>query len=258
MDVRGRSRIERSDEDLVFELITEHLAPVLRAASETEIQDTAAFAIQELLKLHGCQGAVPGRRSATGTSRASHPRSAKSSTSINELGEGSTGTIDSGEKLWHSFPDDVKEIITPCLTSKFLLQQIHPTRGASVTGPLFRPGMPFRRWMYLWIKRLISQASKASKASGNRADIFAACGGVVRHDMGTALFLLPYLVLNVVCDGSNEARTGVTQEILTVLATGESLISSVTHASSSSFIDIWTLRVDSLSHTSVAFSLSVL
>ncbi|KAG0625577.1 hypothetical protein M758_2G066000 [Ceratodon purpureus] len=214
VDVRGRSRIERSDEDLVFELITEHLAPVLRAASETAIQDTAAFAIQELLKLHSCQAAIPGRRSAAGTTRIS--RSAKSSTSINEVGEPTSVTNDCGEKLWQSFPDDVKEIITPCLTSKFLLQQIHPSKGASLAGPLFRSGMPFGRWMYLWIKRLISQASKAS---GNRADIFAACGGVVRHDMGTALFLLPYLVLNVVCDGSNEARAGVTQEILTVLAT---------------------------------------
>lgn len=235
MDVRGRSRIERSDEDLVFELITEHLAPVLRAASETEIQDTAAFAIQELLKLHGCQAALPGRRSTTGTSRNSHTRSAKSSSTISELGEATSVTIDSGEKIWQSFPDDVKEIITPCLTSKFLLQQIHPTRGALLAGPLFRPGMPFRRWMYLWIKRLISQASKAS---GNRADMFAACGGVVRHDMGTALFLLPYLVLNVVCDGSNEARAGVTQEILTVLATGENFDFFSVHLSNSSFIDI--------------------
>lgn len=223
MDLRRRSRIERSDEDLVFELITEHLAPVLRAASETYIQDNAAFAIQELLKLHGCQAAaaLSGRRLATGTSRIPPSRSGKPNTSLNEFGEATSMTIESGERLWQRFPDDVKEIITPCLTSKFKLNiSNNKPRSAAQTRPIFRPGMPFRRWMYLWIKRLISQAS------GRRAEIFPACGGVVKFDMGTALYLLPYLVLNVVCDGSEEDRAGVTQEILTVLKTGETLISS--------------------------------
>jgi len=226
VDLRRRSRIERTDEDLVFELITEHLAPVLRAASETYIQDNAAFAIQELLKLHGCQAAaaLTGRRlgTVTGTGRISHSRSGKPNTSVNEFGEASAMTIESGEKLWQRFPDDVKEIITPCLTSKFRLNiNNSKPRGASQARPIFRPGMTFRRWMYLWIKRLISQAS------GRRAEIFPACGGVVKFDMGTALYLLPYLVLNVICDGSEEDRAGVTQEILTVLKTGESEIPSI-------------------------------
>lgn len=222
MDLRRRSRIERTDEDLVFELITEHLAPVLRAASETYIQDIAAFAVQELLKLNGCQAAVAlnGRRSGTGTNRNANSRAGRPNTNLNEFGEATAATIESGEKLWQRFPDDVKEIITPCLTSKFLLNtSYNKPQGASQARPMFRPGMPFRRWMYLWIKRLISQAS------GRRAEFFRACGGVMKFDMGTALYLLPYLVLNVVCDGSEEDRAGVTGEILMVLKTGEDLIS---------------------------------
>jgi serine/threonine-protein kinase ATR len=213
VDLRRRSRIERTDEDLVFELINEHLAPVLRAASETDIQDTAAVAIQELLKLNGCQAVLTGRRvGGGGGSRTPSSRSAKSATSnLNQI-EGTTAplTIESGEQLWKRFTDDVKEIITPCLTSKYRLRI---PGSAMAPGPLFKSGMPFRRWMYQWIRRLISEAS------GRRAEIFTACGAVLRYDMGTALYLLPYLVLNVVCDGTENARADVTEEILTVLKT---------------------------------------
>lgn len=232
MNLRRRSGIERSDEDLVFELINEHLAPVLRAASDTDIQDTAAVAIQELLKQSGCQAAVTGRGLTSGGGRSANSRSGKASSSSMTAFEGRdstaiSGTIASGEQLWQKFSDDVKEIITPCLTSKYLLKK---SGAAMPTGPLFRPGMSFRRWMYLWFRRLLSQAS------GRRAEIFTACGGVIRYDMGTALYLLPYLVLNVVCDGSEEARAGVTQEILTVLATGKIMLILISeHAPPSCF-----------------------
>ncbi len=214
MDLRRRSRIERSDEDLVFELINEHLAPVLRAASDTAIQDTAALAIQELLKLTGCHAITSTQRDSVGRGgRLPSLRKSGVSTSGSLEVKAAAATTGSGsdaggERLWQRFSDDVKEIITPCLTSKYLLKN----SGAIMpTGPLFSRGMSFRRWMYLWIRRLVSQAT------GRRAEIFTACRGVVRHDMGTALYLLPYLVLSVVCDGSEEARQGVTDEILTVL-----------------------------------------
>ncbi|KAL2643558.1 hypothetical protein R1flu_011145 [Riccia fluitans] len=207
VDLRQQSRIERNNEDLVFELIKEHLAKVLRAATDTDIQDAAALAIQELLKLSGCQAAlVEKAQKPAGKGKDAQTRASKNSGKIGQEGRDIAA---SGEQLWRRFSDDVKEIITPCLTSKYLLKR----SGASVpAGPIFRSGMSFRRWMYLWIRRLISQTT------GDRAQIFIACIGVVRHDMGTALYLLPYLVLNVVCEGSCEARTSVTEEILAVLA----------------------------------------
>ncbi|MED6179823.1 hypothetical protein PIB30_004467 [Stylosanthes scabra] len=54
-------------------------------------------------------------------------------------------------------------------------------------------------------------------ATGSRASIFNACRGIVRHDMQTAIYLLPYLVLNAVCHGTQEARHSITEEILSVL-----------------------------------------
>ncbi|KAG2608568.1 hypothetical protein PVAP13_4NG330012 [Panicum virgatum] len=71
--------------------------------------------------------------------------------------------------------------------------------------------MSFRRWIYYWIRRLTSHAT------GSRSGIFSACRGIIRHDMPTAIYLLPYLVLNVVCYGTPEARQSITEEILCVL-----------------------------------------
>ncbi|KAK3006551.1 hypothetical protein RJ639_017706, partial [Escallonia herrerae] len=113
-----------------------------------------------------------------------------------------------GQRLWDRFSDYVKEIIAPCLTSRFQLPNVADFASA---GPIYRPSMSFRRWIFFWIKKLTVHAT------GSRASIFNACRGIIRHDMQTAMYLLPYLVFNAVCHGTEEARHGITVEILSVL-----------------------------------------
>ncbi|KAL6873568.1 hypothetical protein ACP4OV_013650 [Aristida adscensionis] len=182
-----RFKIECSDDDLIFELIHKHLARAFRAASDTTVQDSAALAIQELLKLAGCQSS-------------SNEGNLKESTYC-EMSQ-------RGHKLWGRFSNYVKEIIAPCLTSRFHLPN---TTDSALVGPIYRPAMSFRRWIYYWIRKLTSHAT------GSRSSIFSACRGIARHDMPTAIYLLPYLVLNVVCYGTPEARQSITEEILCVL-----------------------------------------
>ncbi|TVU07548.1 hypothetical protein EJB05_40909, partial [Eragrostis curvula] len=182
-----RFKIECSDDDLIFELIHKHLARAFRAASDTTVQDSAALAIQELLKLAGCQSSLnEGNVKKSNCSEMSHR----------------------GQKLWGRFSNYVKEIIAPCLTSRFHLPN---TTDSTLVSPIYRPTMSFRRWIYYWIRKLTSHAT------GPRSDIFSACRGIVRHDMPTAIYLLPYMVLNVVCYGIPEARQSITEEILCVL-----------------------------------------
>uniref|UniRef100_J3MHR6 Serine/threonine-protein kinase ATR n=1 Tax=Oryza brachyantha TaxID=4533 RepID=J3MHR6_ORYBR len=182
-----RFKIECSDDDLIFELIHKHLARAFRAASDTTVQDSAALAIQELLKLAGCQS-LPNEGN----------RKESSSCEMSKR----------GQRLWGRFSSYVKEIIAPCLTSRFHLPSVN---DATLAGPIYRPTMSFRRWIYYWIRKLTSHAT------GSRSGIFGACRGIVRHDMPTAIYLLPYLVLNVVCYGTPEARQSITEEILSVL-----------------------------------------
>ncbi|AQK67235.1 Serine/threonine-protein kinase ATR [Zea mays] len=178
-----RFKIECSDDDLIFELIHKHLARAFRAAVDTTVQDSAALAIQELLKLAGCQS------------------SSSEESNCCEMSY-------RGQKLWDRFSNYVKEIIAPCLTSRFHLPN---TTDSAKVSPIYRPTMSFRRWIYYWIRKL------SSHATGSRSSIFSACRGILRHDMPTAIYLLPYLVLNVVCYGTPEARQSITEEILCVL-----------------------------------------
>ncbi|OMO80025.1 hypothetical protein CCACVL1_13210 [Corchorus capsularis] len=53
-----RFKIQCSDDDLIFELIHKHLARAFRAAPDTIVQDSAALAIQELLKIAGCEASL--------------------------------------------------------------------------------------------------------------------------------------------------------------------------------------------------------
>ncbi|CAM0908690.1 unnamed protein product [Alopecurus aequalis] len=182
-----RFKIECSDDDLIFELIHKHLARAFRAASDTTVQDSAALAIQELLKLAGCQS-LPNEDNGKDLSSCEMSKR--------------------GQKLWGRFSSYVKEIIAPCLTSRFHLPN---ASDAALLGPIYRPTMSFRRWIHYWIRKLTSHAT------GSRYGIFSACRGIVRHDMPTALYLLPYLVLNAVCYGTPEARQSITDEILSVL-----------------------------------------
>lgn len=186
-----RFKIQCSDDDLIFELIHKHLARAFRSAPDTVIQDSAALAIQELLKFAGCEASLD----------------ENASTKIKTT-NGGNGMNNRGQKLWDRFSNYVKEIIAPCLTSRFQLPNV---ADSTSVGPIYDPSMSFRRWIFFWMKKLIVHAT------GSRASIFNACRGIVRHDMQTAIYLLPYLVLNAVCHGTQEARHSITEEILSVL-----------------------------------------
>lgn len=192
-----RFKIECSDDDLIFELIHKHLARAFRAASDTIVQDSAALAIQELLKLAGCQASL------------SENLANEALVSYEKRPVGLQNEINTrGQRLWDRFSNYVKEIIAPCLTSRF---QLPVASDSTFAGPVYRPSMSFRRWIFFWIRKLTAQTT------GLRSSIFSACRGIVRHDMQTAAYLLPYLVLNVVCHGTLEARHSITEEILSVL-----------------------------------------
>lgn len=198
-----RFKIECSDDDLIFELIHKHLARAFRAAPDTIVQDSAALAIQELLKIAGCEPSLD-ENMAVSTLKILKDKEVAGVNSADCCDEMNRR----GQRLWDRFSNYVKEIIAPCLTSRFQLPNVVDSASA---GPIYRPSMSFRRWIFFWIRKL------TVLGTGSRASIFNSCRGIVRHDMQTAMYLLPYLVLNAVCHGSKEARDGITEEILSVL-----------------------------------------
>ncbi|KAE8721412.1 Serine/threonine-protein kinase ATR [Hibiscus syriacus] len=202
-----RFKIQCSVVDLIFEMIHKHLARAFRAAPDTIVQDSAALEIQELLKIAGCEASLDENVASIAQVKKDKEPLKTSSLGI-KASESSTGNNSRGQKLWDRFSNYVKEIIAPCLTSRFQLPNVADSASA---GPIYRPSMSFRRWIFSWIKKL------TARAIGSRASIFNACRGIVRHDMQTAMYLFPYLVLNAVFHGTEEALHGITEEIQSVL-----------------------------------------
>uniref|UniRef100_A0A7N0U878 Serine/threonine-protein kinase ATR n=1 Tax=Kalanchoe fedtschenkoi TaxID=63787 RepID=A0A7N0U878_KALFE len=203
-----RFKIECSDDDLIFELIHKHLARAFRSAPDTIVQDSAALAIQELLKIAGCEASLDENVAASTSQRPAEKDSNMISVSKSRITSESNEMNCRGRRLWGRFSNYVKEIIAPCLTSRFQLPNVS---DFTHTGPIYRPSLSFRRWIFYWIKKL------TILANGTRSQIFNSCRAIVRHDMQTATYLLPYLVLNAVCHGTENARRGIADEILTVL-----------------------------------------
>ncbi|KAJ7967115.1 serine/threonine-protein kinase ATR [Quillaja saponaria] len=181
----------------------EHLDP----APDTVIQDSAALAIQELLKFAGCEASLD-ENGTTSVSQTKKDKEVKVVASRIKNTDGSCEMNNRGQRLWDRFSNYVKEIIAPCLTSRYQLPNV---ADSTSSGPIYHPSMSFRRWIFFWVRKLTVHAT------GSRASIFNACRGIVRRDMQTATYLLPYLVLNAVCHGTGEARRGITEEILSVL-----------------------------------------
>lgn len=163
-----RFKIACSDDDLIFELIHKHLARAFRAAPDTIIQDSAALAIQELLKIAGCEASLDENDTAPAlqTLKCKQPLNVPPpGIKINSNTSGMNGR---GQRLWDRFSTYVKEIIAPCLTSRFQLPNVADSSSA---GPIYRPSLSFRRWIYFWIRKL------TVNATGSRASIFNACQG---------------------------------------------------------------------------------
>src|SRR5690349_1339532 len=110
---------------------------------DTKSQDRAAYAIQELLRVCGCDKNT--------TTTKSH----------------------AGQEIWKSFSDDVRQIILPFLSSTYELQ----TKDYQNTElPIYNNVKSFRMWIAHWVTHLIY------KGKGSKEEIFKACRGVVKDD----------------------------------------------------------------------------
>ena len=110
---------------------------------------------------------------------------------------------------WNSLPKGVLETVTPLLESRFSAPFPQPL---PVTYPIYPSHSTYRQWVQAWTSDLIN------KASGHYApQIFRIFAPVVRNkDVGVAHHLLPYLVLNVIASGDENAQL-IRSELLAVL-----------------------------------------
>eukprot|EP01063_Lacrimia_lanifica_P002936 TRINITY_DN11593_c0_g2_i1.p1 TRINITY_DN11593_c0_g2~~TRINITY_DN11593_c0_g2_i1.p1 ORF type:complete len:1830 (+),score=761.08 TRINITY_DN11593_c0_g2_i1:514-5490(+) len=182
--------VEDLDDDaFAVRLINAFLFKTLRL-QKTSAHDKAAYAIQELFKLLKQR------------SRSRH-RPQEHASARDEVRH---------YPWWQLLAPEAKELLAPYLDTRYVTHITH-TRDAKQVE--YVPGMSFRSWLKAWMLNLIG------KTAGPRGSVFQAVRNVVKDDIDMALFILPYLVLNVIVHGGEAAVTAVAMEVRKVLSHAE-------------------------------------
>lgn len=152
--------------DFSLFLLEEVLVPAFLSATDTRIQGFLSYAMQELLDRCDIKAACAMQNT------------------------GMLGGSDIYRK-WIAMPETVREVLTPFVSSRYLLA---PLPAAAVAYPIFVPGKPYAIWLRSFVMDLLR------KGQNPHADmIFEPLTRVIRvKDLSPAEFLLPYLFLHVI------------------------------------------------------------
>jgi hypothetical protein len=163
-------------------LVEHHLLPGLRSASITGAQDRSGFAIQQVLRRLG-------QLTASGPSDSdAMPDQLRAQLSAR-------GLLEATEAFW---------LTEYQMKNKFLVR----------SPPIYFPGVSFSRWISIWTRFLIK------KSGGQLQQLFEGCRGIVRERGDLCQFLLPHLVVSILCthaDNDEAVTLGIVQEICVVL-----------------------------------------
>ncbi|CAM1327849.1 ATR (predicted) [Pycnogonum litorale] len=186
--VRSRSSREEiakihctvDEDNFTFDLICELVRSFL-AAEDTRTQNCSAFAIQEVLQIFKC--------------------------------DWKSDTNSQGGRIWNRFPDHVLEIVTPLLNSKYRNSSEKPQ--TFFLHPIFQSshGQNFKEWVINWSTDLLSRVKHPVARK-----VFDSCKMIIVHDLSTALYLLPRILMYVIVYGCAQDLEDIKNEILQVLS----------------------------------------
>uniref|UniRef100_A0AAY5KMV7 Serine/threonine-protein kinase ATR n=1 Tax=Esox lucius TaxID=8010 RepID=A0AAY5KMV7_ESOLU len=172
------------DSNFAYELLTELTRTFLAYADDVRAQDSAAYAMQELLSVFDCR----------------------------------EGRVDSpGRRLWRRFPEQVQEILEPHLNSRYKSSQ-KVVNWSKVKKPIYLSsrGTKFSDWSATWAGYLIS---KVRHELASR--VFTCCSFIVKHDYKVTIYLLPHVLLYMLLGCTAAEQKEVTDEMLAVLTEGD-------------------------------------
>lgn len=116
------------------------------------------------------------------------------------------------ENKWLRMPEGVREVLTPFLSSRFLLAPMPPT---ITEYPIYRAGRSYPNWLRQFALDLLHRGQNVF------ADIIfePLCRAIRVKDLSIAAFLLPYLVIHVTLGSVSKQsdKDAVWNELLTIL-----------------------------------------
>jgi serine/threonine-protein kinase ATR len=177
--------------------------------------------MQDMLRISGITEAVVGYRS----SRGSPDRFA--------LGR------------WQSFPESVQSILTPYLTSKYRLNNPDDLPDM-IRFPRSGPTPDHSTWLRTLVVNFLHKPNKEIKQ-----ELFVTISRVIMwHDLNIASFMIPYVVQNVVIDGSDTDVEEIKSEMQAIIeydidSLNEAEVSNVKQCSE---VRLGLLALDSFAH----------
>ncbi|XP_025077039.1 serine/threonine-protein kinase ATR-like isoform X1 [Pomacea canaliculata] len=169
------------DENFAVGLVNKIIKAFL-AATEPKIQDCSAFALQELLQIYKIVDRLQGEKDSRGA------------------------------KLWKRFPEQLQEILIPLLTSRYKLST--DMDWSNLPKPIYgsRKGNTYKDWVSNWTGYLVSKVKEKQARQ-----VFEACSAAQRNDLQVALYLLPYEVVQVLLDGTEQDHLEIYNEMMEVV-----------------------------------------
>ncbi|KAJ8069456.1 hypothetical protein OCU04_003110 [Sclerotinia nivalis] len=120
-------------------------------------------------------------------------------------------------KKWESLPESVQATLTPFLTSMFSVLKMEVQ---TTTYPIFQPDntQPDRINKYNnWLRTFVLDLLQRPKNHNADLVFTPLCRAIRMKDLSVASFLLPYLILHIVAEGTDEERDTIGAELLGIL-----------------------------------------
>ncbi|KAL2269062.1 hypothetical protein VTJ83DRAFT_3908 [Remersonia thermophila] len=115
-------------------------------------------------------------------------------------------------RKWLAFSDNTREVLTPFLSSRFIVAPMPPQK---TEYPVFRPGRSYA----IWLKTLVFDLLRHGQNMFSEAIFEPLCRLIKVKDLSVAEFLLPYAVLHVVVgqEQKDEFRTKISAELAAII-----------------------------------------
>ncbi|XP_067898685.1 serine/threonine-protein kinase ATR isoform X4 [Heterodontus francisci] len=173
------------DPNFAHHLLIELTRAFLAYADNVRAQDSAAYAIQELLQIYKCK-------------------------------EGKTDCP--GRRLWRSFPEHVQEILEPHLNTRYKSSQ-KTCNWVDINKPFYlsKHGRKFAEWSATWAGYLTTKVRHELARK-----VFDCCSFITKHDFKVTIYLLPHILVYVLLGCDEEDQREVYSEMMAVLKHDES------------------------------------
>jgi serine/threonine-protein kinase ATR len=122
------------------------------------------------------------------------------------------GTTEPIYRKWLSFSENTREVLTPFLTSRFV---VAPMPQQTTEYPVFRAGRSYA----FWLRALVLDLLRHGQNLFSEAIFEPLCRLIKVKDLAVAEFLLPYVVLHVIVgqEGKPDFKTKISAELTAIL-----------------------------------------